>query len=78
MVRYLLENGAEIEAKAPNGATALMFAARQGHIEVVKVLLARSASATVQAGRGATALKWALQTQNSDIAALLRKAGATE
>jgi ankyrin repeat protein len=55
-----------------------MFASRQGHIDVVKLLLARSASPSVQTETGATALKWALQTQNTDIAQLLRKAGATE
>jgi ankyrin repeat protein len=55
-----------------------MFAARQGHVDVVKLLLGRSASPTVRTESGATALGWALKAQNTDIAELLRKAGATE
>jgi hypothetical protein len=55
-----------------------MFAARGGHVEMVRLLLSRSADPNAKADSGATALKWALQAQNTDIAGLLRKAGATE
>jgi ankyrin repeat protein len=40
--------------------------------------LAKSADPTVKTEAGATALKWALQTQNTEIAELLKKAGARE
>jgi len=45
---------------------------------VVRLLLSRSASPTVRTESGATAMKWALQAQHTEIAELLRKAGATE
>ena len=76
IVKYLLENRAEIDARAPNGATALMFAARNGHFETAKLLIWEVADVNVEADSGGTALQWATQTKNTDIAALLKQAGA--
>ncbi len=42
-VKALLAKGADINAKANNGATALMLASQNGHIEVVQALLAKDA-----------------------------------
>jgi len=42
-VRWLLEQGAVVDARAPNGNTALMLAARYGHEASVDLLLARGA-----------------------------------
>jgi hypothetical protein len=74
--RYLIENDAEVEAKAPNGSTALMLASRQGHLEAVKVLLWEQANPNASNGDGATALSWALKYQHPEVAKLLRDAGA--
>ena len=38
-VRYLVSMKASLNARAPNGQTALMLATRNGHIEVVRLLL---------------------------------------
>ena len=37
-VKYLVENGADINSKYANGSTALMHAAEKGHLEIVKYL----------------------------------------
>ncbi|MBI3368603.1 MAG: ankyrin repeat domain-containing protein [Burkholderiales bacterium] len=42
-VRLLLDRGAAIDARSPNGSTALMMAARYGSEASVKLLLARGA-----------------------------------
>jgi ankyrin repeat protein len=76
--RYLLDEGADIDATSPNGTTALMLAAREGHYAVVKLLLWEVAEPNVRNEAGATALSMALRRKNTDIAALLRQAGARE
>jgi uncharacterized protein len=43
VVKALLEKGADVNAKASNGATALALAAENGHAEVVKARLKKSA-----------------------------------
>ncbi|WP_298310806.1 ankyrin repeat domain-containing protein, partial [Propionivibrio sp.] len=60
-----------------NGSTALLFAARFGHIDVVKVLLSNHADPTITNENGETALDWAVKTGNTEIADLLRAAEAT-
>jgi ankyrin repeat protein len=44
VTRFLLERGAAIEARSPNGTTPLMMAARYGSEDSVNLLLARGAS----------------------------------
>ncbi len=43
-VTLLLEHGAQIDARSPNGSTALMMAARYGSADAVTLLLARGAN----------------------------------
>jgi ankyrin repeat protein len=76
VVKYLLVNKVNIDAKAPNGATALMFAARGGHMETAKLLIWEVADVNIETDRGETAMMWALQAKNTDIAKLLQQAGA--
>ena len=47
-VTRALEKGADVNAKARYGATALTFAADRGHIEIVKLLLDRGADINAQ------------------------------
>jgi len=56
---WLLEHGAALEARSPNGTTALMMAARYGHEQTVTLLLARQASTEVRNDRGMTAADFA-------------------
>ena len=39
MTRYLLEQGANRDKASDNGMTALHFAARNGHVDVAKLLM---------------------------------------
>jgi outer membrane protein assembly factor BamB len=48
-LRTALARGAQIDAKAPDGATALFYAASRGHIEIVEFLAGRGANLDVRA-----------------------------
>merc|ERR550537_54641 len=54
-----LEAGAPVDSVDPNGNTALMMAAANGHTEIVSALLAKNAKAGLQNAHGNTALHWA-------------------
>lgn len=72
LIEPILGAGADVNAPAPNKATALMLAARNGHIDVVRRLLAlpqTDLNALNEAGLSADA--WALQNSNTDIAGLI-------
>lgn len=73
VLKALIARGAPVDAPAPNGATALMLAAK-ANIESVQVLLAARADARIRGRDGETALDWALKAGNTDAAALIRKA----
>lgn len=74
----LLDHSADPDAIALNGATPLMLAAANGFIDVVRELMKQPLSLNVRGSEGLTALGLALRANNTDIAALLRKAGARE
>ena len=71
-VKAFLDNGANVNAKSPYGATPLFFAADRGNIEMVKLLLQRGADVDVKdTFYGATALTWAAEKERIDILKLL-------
>mmetsp|Transcript_42109 Transcript_42109/g.134590 ORF Transcript_42109/g.134590 Transcript_42109/m.134590 type:complete len:151 (-) Transcript_42109:1259-1711(-) len=53
MARLLIDAGADLERATEEGYTALTAAARQGHMEVVRLLLAANAGGRDQEGRTA-------------------------
>jgi ankyrin repeat protein len=59
IVALLLERGAPIEARSPNGTTALMMAAGYGNEQSVTLLLAKHADATARNERGLNAADFA-------------------
>jgi uncharacterized protein len=59
VVALLLARGAAIEARSPNGSTALMMAARYGNEQSVAVLLEHKADAQVRNDRGMDAADFA-------------------
>ncbi|NJN39665.1 MAG: ankyrin repeat domain-containing protein [Gammaproteobacteria bacterium] len=75
---FLIEQGAPINAPAPNGTTPLMMAAREGRGDVIRILLAARADPNAATDTGRTALQWASAAGNSEIMDLLKAAGAKE
>ena len=59
IVALLLQHGAPIEARSPNGTTALMMAARYGSEDSVTLLLAQHADVTLRNERGMNAADFA-------------------
>jgi hypothetical protein len=61
LTRYLIERGANVDARSPNGSTPLMMTAREGREELAKVLLEAGADAQVKHDWGDTALALAMR-----------------
>ncbi|MCC7007496.1 MAG: ankyrin repeat domain-containing protein [Acidobacteria bacterium] len=73
----LLDSGANIDAVDDEfRSTPLGIAARGGRLEVVRLLLDRGADPNTAGASWATPLAWAVKKKHSDIAAVLRSAGA--
>ena len=65
-----------IDAKDSSGMTALMHAARKGHMEVVRILLREGADPNTLNPAGATATSLAEEAGHTAIVHLLEEAGA--
>jgi uncharacterized protein len=76
IVGYLLDVGANKNALAPNGYSALMLAVRNGHLAAARALLDRNPDLAIRGQRGETALSIATQRGESELAERLRRAGA--
>jgi ankyrin repeat protein len=74
VVRYLLDEGADVNAREKFGNTALAEATYYGHIPIIKELLFRGADINA-IGEGGTALDIAVSRNNSAVADLLRHHG---
>src|SRR6266851_8466107 len=76
-VKALLDQGADVNAKSPYGATGLFFAADRGNMEIMKILLDHGADVKVKdTFYGATAVTWAVNKGNADMVTLLLNKGA--
>ena len=75
-IEFLLDLGADTEAKSLGGWTALMHATSYKNFEVVDLLLKHGAKVDEDDIKGRTALWWAVSEENLDIAKLLLKNGA--
>jgi ankyrin repeat protein len=75
-VSMLLHSGADVNARGPNGATALHVAARAGFASVLQVLLENGAEVNVRTDDGSTALKLALKARRTEAAKVLERHGA--
>lgn len=78
VVRVLLEAKAKADTRAYFGRTALSTAVDLGHIDVVKLLIANKADVNIAGEDGATPLAIALARGRSQIAGVLRQAGAKD
>ncbi|MEY3253490.1 MAG: hypothetical protein RL227_2463, partial [Pseudomonadota bacterium] len=68
VVRWLVEQGAAIDARSPNRSTPLMMAARYGASESVEWLLARGADAGLRNDRDMNAADFARSAGRDAIA----------
>jgi len=66
MVKYLIENGADVNAENDG---ALRAAANNGHLEIVKYLVGNGADIYAENN---TALKWAVENGHLDVVIYLR------
>ena len=57
----LIKRGANVNARAPNGSTPLMMAAREGHEEAAKLLLESGADTSLKSDWGDSALTFAMR-----------------
>ncbi|KAL1515064.1 hypothetical protein AB1Y20_004129 [Prymnesium parvum] len=71
-----LKKVANIDETAANGVTALMLAARQGHLEMVKKLLSMKASVSARSTHGCTALSMAAEEGHAQVADVLVEHGS--
>ncbi len=65
IVRYLLDNGADMTIVNSGGCTPLHTAAEHGHFEIAKLLLERGADKEVIADSGSTPLQTAIVGKNT-------------
>jgi ankyrin repeat protein len=75
-IERLLDAGAAVDARDEHNQTALMNAARDGRVAVVRLLAARGASLDHRAKYGLTALMLAALGGHVEIARILVAAGA--
>jgi ankyrin repeat protein len=71
----LLDRGADPNTRGTlEGFTALMTAAAEGQLDVVRLLLSRGADPSVKDEDGDTAMSFALEKGHPEVAELLREA----
>lgn len=71
IARLLIERGADVNARAPNGSTVLMMAAREGHEGLANQMLAAGADPGAINERGESALTWAMRHEHFTIARMV-------
>jgi len=77
MVRYLITKGnAKVNAISKAGNTALIWTARNGHLNIVELLMNFDADINVVNKKGYSALLWATQNQHYEISKKLVESGA--
>jgi ankyrin repeat protein len=70
-VEYLLEKGADPKRRAPDGRTALHFAAASAAAQTAALLLGHGAEIGAVDSKGATPLEWALRWEHREVAETL-------
>lgn len=76
LLEMLLDKGAKVNAKDNDGLTALIYAAMNGHAEIVKMLLDKGADVNAKDNNGKTALMIASAEGDAETVKLLREYGA--
>ena len=74
----LLKAGAEVNLRAPDGATALFIAALHRHASIVEHLMKAGADASIKGPKGRTAVDLAASSKDPDLVALFLSSRAKE
>jgi 7,8-dihydropterin-6-yl-methyl-4-(beta-D-ribofuranosyl)aminobenzene 5'-phosphate synthase len=75
LVKFLLVKGADMEAKFPNGSTALFWTIPEGHKEILELLMAKGADINAKQNDGTSLLHIAAALGQTEIAELLINKG---
>jgi ankyrin repeat protein len=75
---WVIARKPQLDARAPNGQTALMFAAKLGNLDYVKQLIEADADMDLADYDGLTALALAKRAGHMEIAGFLLESGAVE
>jgi ankyrin repeat protein len=78
VARFLLEKGADGNAKSQEGATPLHIAAQKNNLELVKLLLAYKANIIALDSKHRIPMDRALEWHHPDIAEYLKKSGGRQ
>ena len=76
LANFLLDQGAEIDAKDASGNTALMGTSFKGFVQIAKDLISRGANVNVRNAMGATCLIYTATFNREELARLLLEYGA--
>jgi ankyrin repeat protein len=76
VVKLLVENGADVNAKTKDGFTALIFASMEVHAKIVKLLLEKGANVNDKDVDGNTGLIYASTEGDTEVVKLLVEKGA--
>eukprot|EP00919_Chromeraceae_sp_WS-2016_P019066 GHVR01045430.1.p1 GENE.GHVR01045430.1~~GHVR01045430.1.p1 ORF type:complete len:110 (-),score=17.58 GHVR01045430.1:89-418(-) len=76
VIKWLHENGADLEKKDNDGYTALCMASQEGHLDVVKWLIQKGASVNTTNNEGTTPLIFASGKGHVNVIKLLHENGA--
>lgn len=68
---YLIEQGADIDARSTNGSSVLMMAIYEGHQDLAKKLIEKGADRSPKNDWGDGALEWAMRNNHLNIARML-------
>lgn len=78
MVKLLIENGADVNLRDKNGATALTSSAWAGNADIVEILIKNKADINAKHNIGRTALWFAVAQNHSDVVEIIKKYGGKD
>ena len=71
VVNYLMEQGANIDARTTNGSSVLMMAVYEGREALARLLIEKGADRSVKNDWGDGALEWAMRNNNLNLARMV-------